>query len=268
LRPDYAEALNNRGRIRQLTGDLAAALADFDKALANAADRLSATVHHNRGVLRQQRGDWPGALADFDSALGIDANLDPTYVHRAAARKETGDLAGALADCNHVLGKCASEWSAAVFHLRGGVKALQSDFAGARADYEAALALEPNNPIFYLSRGNARYHQRDRLALLDYRNAFHLSKEATARELVRIVAGDARRDANGVLENCDKHIRINAGDALAWARRGLTLLVLGRHADIDLSQARLLQPEFVPLLDLVVEVMREVQPLPIGALNG
>jgi Flp pilus assembly protein TadD len=259
LRPNYPEALNNRGRVRQLTGDLTGAEADFDEALACSTNRFAASVLHNRGILRQQKGDLAGALADFDRAVQIDPALMATYVHRAAARKNAGELMQALADCTFVLEHGTPEWSAAVFHLRGGVKVLQGDFAGARADYEAALAIEPNNPIFYVSRGNARYHQRDPLALLDYRTAFQLDREAMPREVVQLVGEDARRDAEGVLENCRKHVRINAKDALAWARKGLTLLVLGRasEAEVDLEQARALQPAFRPMLDLVVAQVRE-----------
>jgi hypothetical protein len=67
-----------------------------------------------------------------------------------------------------------------------------------------------------------------------------------------------------VLENCHKHLRISARDALAWARRGLTLLLLGRdaEAEADLEQARALQPEFRPLLERVVEAVAQKDPRP------
>jgi tetratricopeptide (TPR) repeat protein len=254
LRPDYPEALNNRGQARQRAGDLAGARADFDRALACATDRFAASVLHNRAALRQRLGDLAGARADFDRALAIDPGHVASYVHRGTARKEAGDLAGALADFEFALGRVAPDQSAAVYHHRGGVKVLLGDFAGAVADYNAALALEPNNPVFHLSRGNARYHRREALALADYRTAFRLDAEAAARAAVRMLADDARRDPEGVLENCRKHLRISARDAVAWARRGLTLLLLGRTAEAqgDLERARALQPEFGPLLDRVV----------------
>jgi tetratricopeptide (TPR) repeat protein len=268
LRPDYAEALNNRGQARQRAGDLDGARADFDRALVCAGDRFGASVLHNRGALRQRLGDVAGALADFDRALAIDPGHLATYIIRGTARKEAGNLAGALADFDLALERVGPDQSATVYHHRGGVKVLLSDFAGALADYNVALALEPNNPVYHLSRGNARYHRRDRLALADYRTAFQLDAEATAREAARMVADDARREAEGVLENCRKHLRINPRDAVALARRGLTLLLLGRvaEAEADLEQAGALQPEFRLLLDRVVEQVRTLRQSKRGRL--
>ena len=48
-----------------------------------------------------------------------------------------------------------------ILHKRGGVRVLQADFNGAIDDYNEALSREPDNPIYYISRGNARYHRRD-----------------------------------------------------------------------------------------------------------
>jgi tetratricopeptide (TPR) repeat protein len=204
-RPDYPEALTNRGRARQQCGDLAGAAADFDRALGCAAGPLAASVLHNRGALRRRAGDLAGALADFDRALAINPDQVATCVHRGAARKEAGDLDGARADLDRALARVAPHLRATAYHKRGGVRVLQNDFTGAIADYDAALALEPDNAVFYLSRGNARYH---------------------------------RRDPEGVLDNCRKHLRINDRDAFAHARRGLTLVLLGREEEAAPHLAR------------------------------
>jgi hypothetical protein len=62
------------------------------------------------------------------------------------------------------------------------------------------------------------------------------------------------RDAAAILTNCDKHLRIRADDVTALARRGLTLLILGRQpeAEPDLDRARSVCPGIQPLLDLVI----------------
>jgi tetratricopeptide (TPR) repeat protein len=258
LRPHYTEALNNRGQARQRSGDVDGALADFDRALACATHRFAASVLHNRGALRQRLGDLPGALADFNRALEINPGHVATCIHRGTARKEANDLTGALADFDFALERVAPDQSAAVYHHRGGVKVLLNDIVGALADYNVALALAPGNPVFHISRGNARYHRRDPHALADYRTAWRLDADATAREVARMVADDARRDAERVLENCRKHLRISPRNTFALARRGLTLLVLGRTAEAegDLEQARALEPEFRPLLERVIEQVR------------
>ncbi len=239
VRPDYAEALTNRGRVRQALGDVEGARADFDRALELAAGTpFAASVLHNRGTLRQNGGDVAGALADFDEALRIDPAHTATYLCRGNLRKHTGDLQGALADFERALEQNPAASMAAAYHGRGGVRVLLNDFAGAIADYDRALSLEPGQYHLYISRGNARYHKRDPRGLLDFRTAFRLDADGAARELIRLLRGDARRDAEGVLANCAKHLRINDRDVLAYARRGLTLLLLGRAAEAGPDLAR------------------------------
>jgi tetratricopeptide (TPR) repeat protein len=239
IRPDYPEALTNRGRARQALGDAEGARADFDRALELAANTpFAASVLHNRGMLRQHNGDAAGALADFDQALRIDPAHTATYVCRGNLRKQTGDLDGALADFERALERNPSASLAAAYHGRGGVRVLLNDFAGAIADYDRALSLEPENFHLYISRGNARYHKRDPRGVFDFRRAFRLDPDGAARELLRILKGDVRRGAEAVLDNCDKHLRIHDRDVLAYARRGLTLLLLGRTAEAAPDLAR------------------------------
>ncbi|MHB1426583.1 MAG: tetratricopeptide repeat protein [Gemmataceae bacterium] len=258
IRPAYPEALNNRGRTLQVLGDEAGAAFDFDRALSYADGPFLATVLHNRGALRQARGDREGALADLDRALEIKPEHVQTRLLRAAARKEVGDLMGALVDVEQVLAVLPADQSAAAYHCRGGLRALQNDFAGAVTDYNRALALEPDNVCFYVSRGNARYHRRDPGALADYLVAFSHQPQFAARELVRCLDEAARRDAKDVLDNCDKHLRINSQDVIAHGRRALTLILLGRHTEAEphLQRVRELIPHLADYFNLVVRLAR------------
>jgi tetratricopeptide (TPR) repeat protein len=241
IRPDYPEALANRGRTRQLLGDGAGALEDLDRAFGLAASTpFAASVLHNRGVLRQEHGDPAGARADFDRALEIDPGHAATYVSRGDLRKEAGDLQGALADFERALEQKPSQGLAALYHGRGGVRVLLKDFKGAVADYDRALSLEPDRLQLYLSRASARYHLRDPGSLADMRKAFELDPEGAARGLVQLVLLDAQRDPQGAIDNCTRHLRLNEQDVVARARRGLTLLLLGRYAEAaaDLAWVR------------------------------
>jgi tetratricopeptide (TPR) repeat protein len=258
LKPDHAEALNNRGRARQLCGDVAGALADFERALALASGTLLATVHHNRGALRQATGDLAGALADYDRALELDPTHVATHVNRGTARQEAGDLSGALADIDLALTATARSAAAPVYHVRGCIRAARNDFTGAIADYDEAIRIAPRFALAYLSRGNARYHRRDARGLVDYRTALGLDPEGMARALVRTLAEGRRRGADDVLANCDQHLRINERDVLAHARRGLTLVLLGRQDESagNLARFRELAPEFAGDLDRLLAAAR------------
>ncbi len=255
IRPAYPEALNNRGRALQLMGDMVGALADFARALDCADGPFLASIHHNRGMVWQALGDSKGALADLDWALEINPEHIPTRLLRAAVRKEAGDLQGALDDVEQALAALPAEQAAAAYHCRGGIRALQNDFAGAVADYNHALALEPDNVCFYVSRGHARYHLRDPRGLIDYRMAFRLDPDRAAREVMRVMT---ILDASDVLINCDKHLRLNGRDAIAYARRGLTWMLMGREAEAeaDFARFRELAPDMGTCLTRVIAQLR------------
>ena len=107
-----------------------------------------------------------------------------------------------------------------------------------------ALGLDPSWCVAHISRGNAHYHSRDGLASADYEAAFRLDPEA-------------------VLKSCRTHLRHDPDDIMAYARRGLTLLWLGRDADAgpDFDRMRQLEPEWRPHLDLWIEgVARHLAP--------
>ncbi len=149
--------------------------------------------------------------------------------------------------------------AAPLFHGRGGARHAAGDFAGAIADYNAALEIDPTCCAAYISRGHARYHRRDPHGLDDYRMAFRLDARLAATEIVRVLLQDICRDSRAVLENCRKHIRINPEDLVAYARRGLTSLLEGRvvEAEQDFQQVLRLGPEWAgPLRLLINEASR------------
>jgi hypothetical protein len=77
--------------------------------------------------------------------------------------------------------------------------------------------------------------------------AFRIDPASAARDFVySIVAG--ARDSRAVLANCAWHVRKSNRDALAYARRGCTLVLLGRATEAEGS--------FAQLVDLVPEVRR------------
>lgn len=69
LKPDLVEAHNNRGAIRQMTGDWEEALICYEGALRHRPDYVEALA--NRGNCLIQLRRWPEALASFDRALKL-----------------------------------------------------------------------------------------------------------------------------------------------------------------------------------------------------
>ena len=79
--------------------------------------------------------------------------------------------------------------------------------------------------------------------------------------LVRLLQEDAARTPEAVLNNCDRHVRIDDQDAVAHLRRGLTLLLLGREAEaaVALDRSRELLAGATEPVERLVKVVRAVR---------
>src|SRR6516164_1795981 len=96
LKPDYADAFNNRAVARRDKGDLDGALADCNEALRLKPDYALAFC--NRGNAWGDKGDLDGAMADYSEALRLKPDFADAFYNRGNARQAKGDLDGALAD--------------------------------------------------------------------------------------------------------------------------------------------------------------------------
>ena len=83
LKPDFAEAYNNRGNARADKGDLDGALADYAEMLRLKPD--FAEAYYNRGNTRCNRGDLDGALADDAEAIRLKPDFAEAW--RCGARQ-------------------------------------------------------------------------------------------------------------------------------------------------------------------------------------
>ncbi|HEV2370892.1 MAG TPA: tetratricopeptide repeat protein, partial [Streptosporangiaceae bacterium] len=110
-----ANALNNLGTARRMTGDYPGAAQNLEQALAIYRDlgqRLGqANALHNLGYVRQLTGDYPGAADDLEQALAI---------YR--------DLSDRLGQAN-------------ALHCLGTVRYLTGNYPGAAGNLEQALAI-------------------------------------------------------------------------------------------------------------------------------
>ena len=80
-----ARAYYNRGNAKGKRGILAAAIADFDRALE--IDPKLSGAYNNRGSVKGHMGDHAAAIADFDRALEIDPNNAAAHSNRNIAKR-------------------------------------------------------------------------------------------------------------------------------------------------------------------------------------
>jgi tetratricopeptide (TPR) repeat protein len=215
-------------------------------------------VLHNRGTYRHRVGDLAGAEADLTLALDLDPTRLDTRVNRAAVRKDAGDLAGARTDLDHALGELPADRAADALHLRGGGEGSGGGFPRGGRRLRRGAGRRARQRLLPDSRANAYYHLRDGRGVDDHRSAFRLNARAAAHEAARLLIDDVRRRPDVVLDNCDRHLRIDPDDALAHARRGLTLMALGRDDESapGFAQCRDVAPDQGGDLRLVVAVVR------------
>jgi tetratricopeptide (TPR) repeat protein len=97
--PREAEDFLARGLDRHLKGDLAGAIADYDRAIAGYPDRQSrAMAYLMRGNVRRDQGDLAGAIADYDRSIAGHPGQAGAHLNRAVAYEEVGDRERAVAD--------------------------------------------------------------------------------------------------------------------------------------------------------------------------
>ena len=140
LKPDYAEAFNNRGNARYSKGDFDDAITDYNEAIRLKPDYAKA--FSNRGTVRRCKGDLDGAIADCDDAIRLKPDYAAAFNNRGYARYVKGDLGGALKDCSEAARLDPNR--AATFDSLGSIHRAMGDLEGALRDYSESIRLKPD----------------------------------------------------------------------------------------------------------------------------
>jgi protein O-GlcNAc transferase len=89
------------------------------------------------------RGDADAAIREYRKVIELRPDLPQAYSNLAAAQKKKGELEEAIASLNKALARNPAY--AAALTMRGGIHAERNRWADARRDFEAALALDPDD---------------------------------------------------------------------------------------------------------------------------
>ena len=139
FKPNYAEAYTQRGNVKDMLGEYAAALADYDEAIRlNPAD---AEAYTNRGFVRTKLGKHEDAIADHDAALQLNPDLVEAYHNRGLAKLMLGKHESAIEDFDHTIRLYPG--SAVPYMNRGMSKRQLLRYEAALADYEEAIRRDP-----------------------------------------------------------------------------------------------------------------------------
>lgn len=146
------------GEIAHARGDHPAAIASYGAAIE--ADRDMAIAYARRGRAKQRLDDIDGALADFESALRLDASLVDARAGRCwLSLQQERDLSRARSDAETAVAAAPRNVEAQL--CRGILQLRGEEWDLAKASFDAAIEVEPGNPVALFGRGVARRRSGD-----------------------------------------------------------------------------------------------------------
>ena len=157
-------------------------------------------------------------------------NQSPKDARALAARgwelHRQGDIAGAIAAFDQAIAVDPNE--PLLYHHRANARVSAGEFDLAMADWERALSLGLNAPQLYSNRGRARVLHGDSAgALADYNKALSLDPDYANAYNNRGYLRQAQGDVDGALGDYERAIVLNPGDPYFYSNRASARLAKG-----------------------------------------
>jgi tetratricopeptide (TPR) repeat protein len=132
---------DDRATCEKATSELALAACARAIASGEFSGLALAKLHNNRGVELKRTGDLDAAIKDYDIAINLNPDDLFAFNNRANAWRDKGNLDRAIADYGEAI-RLDPDYAAAYVN-RGLVHERRKQFDLARADFTAALAAPP-----------------------------------------------------------------------------------------------------------------------------
>ena len=174
LKPDLADAYNNRGNAYSKKGEVDNAISDYNTAIKLNPD--DATAYNNRGSAYADKGEVDNAISDYNTAIKLKHDLADAYNGRGNAYFDKGELDNAIRDYTKAI-ELKPDLSKA-YKNRGDAYQRKSDFDNAINDYNTAIQLQPDDAGGYNNRGVAYAQKSDfGFAIQDFTKAIQLKPD-------------------------------------------------------------------------------------------
>ena len=157
LKPNFAEAYNNRGTVLNEMAELDRAIRDFNKAIALRPNLAEA--YYNRGTAYGFKSDHDRAMQDYEDAIKLKSNIIEAYYNLGVAHAFKNDLNRAIQYYNKAI-KLKSDFVVA-YNNRGIAYLGKRKYDLAIRDFNKAIALNPMDANPYVNRGSAYYDKGD-----------------------------------------------------------------------------------------------------------
>lgn len=219
-----------RGNEQLLKANYPEAIRFYDEALKKKPEFPEALT--NRGVAHTQRGEMDQAIEDLNNSLKINNKVGNTYQARGNYFTLTGDFAKARQDLEEAV-KLIPD-SSASWALLGNAQYMSGQEEQAFQSFDRAVKVRPSDYSIYAFRGWIYVLRKEYdKAAADFRQAlkYRPDEPSTVNNLSMVTTqlGDAQEG----LKIADKAVKITEGKLLAYAvnNRAFALLELNRPDD-------------------------------------
>ena len=151
LKPDFAEAFNNRGFAWKNLGQYKRAIEDYNKAIELAPD--NAIAYNNCGFAWLNLGQYERAIENYNKAIELKPDSVVGYIARSTAWSRLEQYNNAIEDCNEAI-ELRSDCAEA-YNNRGYAWNALGQYEKAIEDCNQAIELKPDYANPHRHRGNA-----------------------------------------------------------------------------------------------------------------
>jgi tetratricopeptide (TPR) repeat protein/S1-C subfamily serine protease len=239
--PDYMPSLSELSKIYR-------ELKNFDKALAALKKAIqitpkNANLYNEKWVVLSNSKRDKEALLAINEAIALSPRA-AFYSNRGTTYAGLKDYSKAIADYDKAI--AINPEYAEAYYNRGVAYGALKDYSKAIADYDKAIAINPELAEAYSNRGVAYAGLKDySKAIADYDKAIAINPELAEAYYNRGVAYGALKDYSKAIADYDKAIAINPEYAEAYSNRGNAYYALKDYskAIADYDKAIAINPE-------------------------
>jgi serine/threonine protein kinase/predicted Zn-dependent protease len=176
--------------------------------------------YYRRAAVLAQAKRHEDAIPDYDQALLLHPDYWPAYIDRALSRGALGQTTGAIADLDAAL--TFADAPTRIYFLRSEWKSKNGDKEGAEVDRRQGLTRTPNDELSYIARGYARLPGNPAGAMADFDAALAInptSAPALANKAAVLTDQGRAKEALALLD-----IAVDAHPDFVLARSGRAVL--------------------------------------------
>lgn len=247
LSPKFAEAYFQRAIMYVIKDDYGNEIADFEKALG--LNKEYEGYIYARGVLNNKKGDYENAAKYFELLVRNRPDFADAYDHLSHARYETDDYAGSLEALDEL--EQLTPGKASVCISRGLTLTKKGDADSAIAEYEKAIAIDPQNAVPYFEIGGLYRAKGDLVKAVEY---YSKAVEKDPKPVIYYTRGLVRNEAldyDGAIEDYTQAVKLDIlspGNKAILLKRASAKAAKGDWAGAadDCGTAINLDPEYAP----------------------